>query len=176
MVLLISLMLYASLRSPPEDDPVQEAAEDGATEEAVYFSRPSGQLTTDTGTTDDAVLEAADDEVLGTADDAVLEVAREQEPYVCPVDFEALWEINTDVYAWLDIPGTEISYPILQSDEDDDYYLQHNLKQESDSNGVIYTEGSYNGKDFDDPVTVIYGHNMSSGAMCGTLQSIYSSQ
>ena len=98
------------------------------------------------------------------------------EPYVSPVDFEALWAENEDIYAWLDIPGTEISYPILQHPEDDSYYLRRNVKGESDSNGVIYTEASYSSRDFTDPVTVVYGHNMNSGLMFGTLQKTYSSQ
>lgn len=100
----------------------------------------------------------------------------EPEMYECPVDFEALQAINSDVYAWLNIPDTEISYPILQNAEDDTYYLRRNMERESDSNGVLYTESSYNSKDFNDPLTIIYGHNMSSGKMFGTLQSTFSSQ
>lgn len=150
-VFLICLMFYANLRSPPEDDPVQEP---------VYFTDSSAQTTVDPEPIEESALVPE----------------QNHEPYESPVDFEALWAINTDAYAWLDIPGTEISYPILQSGESDDYYLRRNLEQENDSNGVIYTEGSYNGRDFADPVTVIYGHNMNSGKMFGTLQSIYSSQ
>ena len=100
----------------------------------------------------------------------------EPEPYVSPVDFESLHAINEDVYAWLSIPGTEISYPVLQHPEDDTYYLYRNLYGESDSNGAIYTEASYSNKDFTDPVTIIYGHNMRNGKMFGTLQNTYSSK
>ena len=100
----------------------------------------------------------------------------EPEPYVSPVDFESLHEINEDVYAWLSIPGTEISYPVLQHPEDDTYYLYRNLYGESDSNGAIYTEASYSNKDFTDPVTIIYGHNMRNEKMFGTLQNTYSSK
>ena len=148
-LICLILLLYANLRSPPEDDPSQET---------VYFNRSTEQSET--------ASEPSDEPVSGS----------EPEPYESPVDFEALWAVNTDVYAWLDIPGTEISYPILQSAESDDYYLRRNMERESDTNGVIYTEGSYNGKDFTDPLTVIYGHNMESGKMFGTLQSMYSSQ
>ena len=98
------------------------------------------------------------------------------EPYLSPVDFETLWMESSDVCAWLDIPGTEISYPILQHPEDDSYYLRRNMKGESDSNGVLFTEASYNSKDFVDPLTIIYGHNMNDGQMFGTLQSTYSSK
>lgn len=99
----------------------------------------------------------------------------ETEPYVSPVDFDGLWAVNTDIYAWLDIPGTEISYPVIQHPDDDLYYLRRNIKGKSDKNGTLFTQASYNSKDFSDPLTVIYGHNMNDGQMFGKLQSIYSS-
>lgn len=102
--------------------------------------------------------------------------ASEPEPYISPVDFEALWEVNKDIYAWLYIPGTEISYPLLQHPEDDAYYLKRNMEGKNDSNGSLFTEHSYNGKDFTDPLTIIYGHNMHSGKMFGTVQKVYANQ
>ena len=99
-----------------------------------------------------------------------------EKPYVSPVDFEALYAINENVYAWLFIPGTEISYPLLQHPEDDTFYLHRNVYGEADSNGAIYTEASYNSKDFLDPVTIVYGHNMRNEKMFGTLQNTYSSK
>ena len=41
--------------------------------------------------------------------------------------------------------------------------------------GSLFTQATYNNKDFNDPVTVIYGHTMRSGALFGQLQSTYSS-
>ena len=66
---------------------------------------------------------------------------------------------NPDIYAWMDIPGTGISFPILQSAEDEYYYLSHNESKEADDAGCIYTE-YFNRKDFSDPNTVIYGRNV----------------
>lgn len=75
---------------------------------------------------------------------------------------------NPDVYAWLEIPGTDISYPILQRKGDGSFYLTHNaLGQESPAGG-IFTE-DYNSKDFSDPVTVLYGNRMEDGSMFGAL-------
>ena len=31
-----------------------------------------------------------------------------------PVDFQKLQEMNPDIYAWIQIPGTKIDYPVLQ--------------------------------------------------------------
>ena len=109
------------------------------------------------------------------AEEPLPETAEEAAPYVSPVDFESLRTMNEDIYAWLDIPGTDISFPILQREGDDGYYLRRNSQGENDMNGVIFTEGTYNSKDFTDPATVVYGHHMRSGAMFGHLQETYSS-
>ena len=85
-----------------------------------------------------------------------------------PIDFEELWETNPDVYAWIVIPGTDISYPILQHPTDDSYYLNHNLDGSTGRPACIYTE-SLNNKDFTDNNTVIYGHNMRNGTMLAQL-------
>ena len=82
------------------------------------------------------------------------------------VDFDALAEINPDIYAWLWVPGTDINYPILQSSSDkaEDYYLNHNLDGSTGRPACIYTQ-KRNARDFSDPNTVVYGHNMRDGSM-----------
>lgn len=84
------------------------------------------------------------------------------------IDFHALTEENEDVYAWLYIPGIGVDYPVLQHPTDDTYYLDHNMDGTKGYPGVIYTE-TVNQKDFTDPHTVIYGHNMNNGSMFGAL-------
>lgn len=97
-------------------------------------------------------------------------------PYESPVDFEALWEMNPEIYAWLYISGTDVNYPILQHEGNDGFYLNHNSEGKSSKAGAIFTEETYTKKDFSDPVTLVYGHNMRSGTMFGSLQSLYSVQ
>lgn len=79
-------------------------------------------------------------------------------------DFATLKEQNEDIYAWLTVPGTEIDYPVLQSEEDN-FYLTHNLEKKSDRYGSIYSNASCNGTDFSDYNTILYGHNMKNGSM-----------
>lgn len=87
-----------------------------------------------------------------------------------PVNFEELQAINPEIYAWIQIPDTKVDYPILQHEEDDQsYYLTHNMYGEKATAGSIYTE-YYNKKDFYDPNTVIYGHNMKNGSMFHNLR------
>ena len=76
-----------------------------------------------------------------------------------PIDFAALKEKNPDVYAWISIPGTAIDYPVLQRENDNTYYLDHTIDHEEKTEGAIFTE-NYNNTDFEDPNTVIYGHDM----------------
>ena len=95
------------------------------------------------------------------------------EPYQSPIDFKKLQQQNEDIYAWLEIPGTEISFPVVQHPENDAYYLKHNVDKQDDRDGAIFTEHEFTKKDFSDPVTVIYGHNMRKKNF-GRLQEYYS--
>ena len=81
-----------------------------------------------------------------------------------PVDFDELQAMNPDIYAWIRIPDTQIDYPVLQREEDDTYYLRHNSSRRYAFAGSIYTEEA-NSRDFKDPMTVLYGHNMRDGSM-----------
>lgn len=83
-------------------------------------------------------------------------------------DWDALREENEDIYAWIYIPGTQVDYPVLQHSTENDYYLNRNLDQSSGYPGCIYTQ-LYNSKEFTDPNTVLYGHNMGNGTMFGSL-------
>ena len=85
-----------------------------------------------------------------------------------PIDFDALTAKYPDVYAWIRIPGTRVDYPIVRREGDNAYYLTHTIEGKERIEGSIYTE-DYNGKDFSDANTVIYGHNMKNGSMFKTL-------
>ena len=100
-----------------------------------------------------------------TTEQTTTEELTTEEPMIeNPIDFTSLWEQDKNVYAYIVIPDTNISYPILQSDEEqpEDYYLDHNLDGSSGYPGCIYTQ-RLNSEDFDDYNTVIYGHNMRNG-------------
>ncbi len=89
-----------------------------------------------------------------------------------PIDFASLQKINPEIYAWIRIPNTNIDYPIAQSATDDGFYLHHDIYGKYVFSGTIYTEMK-NSKDFSDPNTVIYGHNMTKGYM---FQNLYKFQ
>lgn len=88
------------------------------------------------------------------------------------INFTELWKVNTDIYAWIKIPNTNVDYPVLQTDGDDGFYLNHNYKKQYEFAGSIYTE-KLNSKDFSDPNTVLYGHDMLNGTMFRTLHNFH---
>lgn len=147
-----------------------------------YFSRPV-TATSIAATTLDAGVSAetpqfADDSAIpsSTLKEEKTTTATEPEPYESPVDFEGLTAVNEDVYAFLDIPGTDINYPVFQNPTDDTYYIRRDINGNHDDNGVLFTEATYTSKDFTDPVTIVYGHSMHSGKMFGQLEMLYSSK
>lgn len=91
------------------------------------------------------------------------EMSQNENPPEIPVDFAELQKENPDIYAWITIPDTGIDYPILQS-SDDTYYLNHTAEKKKGLPGSIYSE-CQNQRDFSDPNTVLYGHNMKNGSM-----------
>lgn len=85
-----------------------------------------------------------------------------------PVDILQIQKELPDVYSWIEIPGTKVDYPIVQHPKDNSYYLDKTPDGQSNKEGSVYSE-KYNKKDFSDPVTVLYGHNMKNGDMFGEL-------
>lgn len=90
------------------------------------------------------------------------------EPVENPVNFREMRAQNSDVYSWIYIRDTQISLPVLQSAENDNFYLDHDWQKNYSFPGAIYSQ-SKNKKDYSDRVTVLYGHNMANGSMFANL-------
>ncbi len=90
------------------------------------------------------------------------------------LNFEKLWQTNPEIIGWLEIADTYIDYPVLQSPDNDKKYLNRAYDGSWYVGGALYTEASYNGTDFNDTVTVIYGHTMPWSILFGSLQDNYS--
>lgn len=84
------------------------------------------------------------------------------------ISFLELREQNPEVVAWIEIPDTQIDYPVMYTDNND-YYLNHTFSGEVNSAGSIFIE-TLNASDFLDMHTIIYGHNMKNGSMFGGLK------
>ena len=75
-------------------------------------------------------------------------------------EYAALYAKNNDFIGWLNIPGTNVDYPVMQTD-DNDYYLHRNFDRQEVFEGTLFAD--YRGKITPEGMpqnTVIYGHNM----------------
>ena len=70
---------------------------------------------------------------------------------------------NPEVLGWLEIEGTNISYPVCQTDNND-YYLTHSYKKEKVTGGSLFLDKDY---DFTIPSSnlLIYGHRNTKGLL-----------
>lgn len=85
------------------------------------------------------------------------------------IDWEGIKAQNPHVVAWIAIPGTDISYPIVQG-EDNSYYLNHTLQGEYNDMGSIFLDSAANPQFLDDN-SIVYGHSVSDiGGMFTSLE------
>lgn len=98
---------------------------------------------------------------------------RNDDPWITTLisglDLSALQEINEDVKGWILIPGTEVSYPYVQA-QDNLYYLRRTWQGDRNISGSIMLEHT-NHSDLNDFHTILYGHNMRDGSMFSCLPS-----
>ena len=87
-----------------------------------------------------------------------------------PLSSSELAEINPDYRAWLTVFDTAIDYPVVQG-EDNAYYLHRSFYGEENYAGCIFLDAR-NSPDFQDPFTLVYGHNMRDGSMFGSLRNL----
>lgn len=140
-----------------------EKLKDAVTVSSSESEEPEMTATETAGTEMISETEEIESETeLGTESESESET--EKEPVEIPIDFASLQRMNADIYAWIQVDGTVIDYPVVQHEEDNFYYLDHTAEGTYGYEGAIYTE-DYNTKDFEDPHTVLYGHNMKNGSM-----------
>ena len=83
----------------------------------------------------------------------------------------ALKELNDETVGWLNVPGTNIDYPVVKA-KDNAYYLRHNFKKEKDYNGWVFMN-YLNSAEMLDKNTIIFAHNRYySNIMFGTLNKV----
>lgn len=129
----------------------------------------------------DAAVANEPDEVIR---DDVMEPEVTFAPIVEPEDMEKTMKKYPDVYAWIEMPGTsdilktrtDVSYPVAQHPTQRSFYLNHDLDGNWYQPGTLFSEAVVEGhvansRDLNDPVTVIYGHNMANRTMFGGMQT-----
>ena len=85
------------------------------------------------------------------------------------VDFNDLKDINSDTVAWIQVNGTNINYPVVQT-SDNDYYLSHSFNKSHNEAGWVFMD--YRNTLNEDKNTIIYAHARLDKTMFGSLKSI----
>ena len=86
------------------------------------------------------------------------------------VNFTELKEKNSDAVGWIQVNGTNINYPFVQT-TDNEYYLTHSFNKSKNSSGCVFMDYRNNKTDFDKN-TIIYAHGRMNNTMFGTLRKI----
>lgn len=96
-----------------------------------------------------------------------IQVGEELKSFKVLDQYKSLYNSNKTLIGWLKIADTIIDYPVMQNG-DNTYYLEHNSNLEEDRNGALFLDCKCDikssGTNF-----IIYGHNMKSGKMFGSL-------
>lgn len=86
------------------------------------------------------------------------------------VDFNDLLIKNSDTVGWIQVKGTNINYPIVQT-TNNDYYLNHAFDKTDNKAGWVFMDYRNNPVDFNQN-TIIYAHSRYNGTMFGSLKNI----
>ena len=86
--------------------------------------------------------------------------------YYQPHSVDDLLSMNTDCFGWISISGTNISYPVMHTQNNPQEYLHKNFYGEYSQSGVPFLDSRCNS---DSTNLIMYGHNMNNGTMFADL-------
>ena len=85
------------------------------------------------------------------------------------INIQKLFKMNNDFIGWLKIENTNISYPVMQTDNNrKDYYLRRNFYKQYSQLGTPYIAEYCNITTSDN--VIIYGHHIKNNQMFGELE------
>jgi hypothetical protein len=84
--------------------------------------------------------------------------------------YKELYERNPDTIGWLKILNSVVDYPVMQTPNAKDYYLQRDFNKEDSKRGCLYVREECDVFAPSDNVT-IYGHTMADGSMFACLNA-----
>lgn len=86
------------------------------------------------------------------------------------INIKELKQTYPNVIAWICVDGTNINYPVVQT-EDNDYYLNHDIKNNESSSGWPFLD--YRNDELNDSNTIFYGHNLLNKTSFGSVSNIF---
>ena len=89
------------------------------------------------------------------------------------VNFDDLLKINNETKGWIQVNGTNINYPFVQT-SNNDYYLTHSYDKSYNQAGWVFMDYRNDTINYDKN-TILYAHGMNNKTMFGSLRNILSS-
>lgn len=90
--------------------------------------------------------------------------------------YTELHEQNSDMVGWVQIEGTKINYPVMQTEfENSNYYLYRDFDKKDSVRGSIYARETCDVFKPSDNIT-LYGHNMKDGSMFAYLGQYFNKE
>ena len=89
------------------------------------------------------------------------------------VNFNELLKKNSDTVGFIQVKGTNINYPIVQT-TNNEYYLSHAYDKSKNDAGWVFMDYRNNSKNFNQN-TILYAHSRYNGTMFGSLKNILKS-
>ena len=141
----------------------------------------------DTNKTNDEIKEIEDvaeiEEVPDSEETEIIEQPEEipkSNPYwdyikmnLISVNFDELLKLNNETKGWIQVNGTNINYPFVQTNNND-YYLTHSYNKSYNQAGWVFMDYRNDTENLDRN-TILYAHGMNNKTMFGSLRNILSS-
>ena len=91
--------------------------------------------------------------------------APDSEPSMLPY-YASLYAQNPDFFGWIEIPDTEVNYPVMYSPEEPEFYLHRAFDGSEAYSGVPFLDANCS---LDCGNYIVYGHNMKNKTMFKTV-------
>jgi len=85
-------------------------------------------------------------------------------------EYQEIYDTNNDTVGWIQIENTKINYPVMQTPNDPNYYIDHDFDKKSSKHGAIYAWGDADVNEPSDNIT-LFGHCMADGSMFASLSN-----
>ncbi len=88
-------------------------------------------------------------------------------------EYAELYVRNPDMVGWIQVPDTNINYPVMHTPDNPDFYLKHGFDKGYTDYGCPYVQENCDVQTPSDNV-IIYGHHMKNGSMFADLEKFKS--
>lgn len=91
--------------------------------------------------------------------------------FTSDINFNELYSINKDYIAWLNIPGIDVSYPVVFPMDNEQYLKKDFTTGAKSASGTLFID-AFSDKKTEQDNLLIWGHNMKNYKMFGALKKL----